>query len=505
VENEKKDSEDSIRRPARGPRVAVAQISPTLGDVAANLELHRQAAQRAVDEGTQLIVFPELSLTGYRLRDSVPDVAVKLGDSTLAELASLSAGVSLVAGFVEEAPDHLFYNSVGYFQGGKLLSVHRKAYLPTYGMFDEQRYFARGRRLEAFDSAHGRVAMLICEEMLHPSAPTIVACDGATMILTPSASPARGVTGEGEADTNARAWESYNRVIARTYGLWVVYSNRVGVEDGVAFWGGSEIISPAGETIVKAAYYDADYASAVLAEDAVRRRRIVSPIVRDEDLDLTINELSRIRGRAVEREQRDRRGGEQRGGEQRGGEQRGDRQPFRGRDDRQRGRDRRPFDRGGEQRQFDRDDDDNRGNRVEDDDNRGNRRFDDNRGFGGGRGDRFGKKPFGNKFGGGGGRFGGNKRFGDRDDRRGGDGGFNRRDDAGPPRGRFGAPRGRDDRGFGGGRDDRNIGGGREGDDQPKWRGRPRVGEETPPRERQRPGQDERRPRPVRVKKERDE
>jgi len=521
--------------------VAVAQISPTLGDVAANLERHRQALQRAVDDGCQLVVFPELSLTGYRLRDSVPDVALKKDDETLKELAALSSQAAMVVGFVEEAPDHLFFNSAAYFEGGKLISIHRKAYLPTYGMFDEQRYFARGRRIEAFDCQQGRVAMLICEEMLHPSAPTIVACDGATMILTPSASPARGVTGEGEADSNARSWEAYNHVIARTYGVWVVYCNRVGVEDGVAFWGGSEIVSPAGETVVKAAYYEEDIVSAVLAEDAVRRRRIVNPIVRDEDLDLTINELARIRGRNVEAELRA-------GGREDRGRQRDDRQrrPFgdgkrgfqRGggggaprseEDDDNRGN-RRDDDRGN--RRFSDDDrgnrrfgDDDRGNRRFGDDDRGNRRFGGgDKGFGGGGGDRYGKKPFGNKFGGGGGgggRFGGNKRFGDRDDRRGEGGGF-----GGQQRGRFGGgPRGGDDRGFGRGgggggfgggggggggnrRDPNDFGGGprREGgDEQPRWKGRPRVGEDTPPRERERPEQDERRPRPVRVKKERDE
>jgi NAD+ synthase (glutamine-hydrolysing) len=292
-------TEDSTRRPARGPRLGLAQVAPVLGALAANLERHRSAVEKAVAEGTDLLVFPELSLAGYRLKDSVPDVAIRRGSDTWKELLALSADVALVVGFVEETGDHLFYNSAAYLEGGKCLAVHRKSYLPTYGMFDEQRYFARGRGIAAFDTKLGRVAMLVCEDMLHPSAVTIAACDGATLLVVPSASPARGVTGEGEADSNARSWESYNRVMARSFGVWVAYCNRVGVEDGVTFWGGSEVISPAGDVVAKAAYYDEDTTAAVLSDDAVRRRRIVNPLVRDEDLDLTINELSRIRGRAV--------------------------------------------------------------------------------------------------------------------------------------------------------------------------------------------------------------
>ncbi len=292
--------ESSMRRPAKGPRVGLAQLSPSLGDLAANLERHRAAVAKAVEDGCDLLVFPELSLAGYRLKDSVPDVAISRGSETWTELEKLSEQVAFVVGFVEESPDHLFYNAAAYFEGGKCLAVHRKTYLPTYGMFDEQRYFARGRGIAAFDTKVGRVAMLVCEDMLHPSAVTVAACDGATMIVVPSASPARGVTSDAEADSNARSWEAYLQVMARSFGLWVVYCNRTGVEDGVSFWGGSEILSPAGERLAKAAYYDEDTTSGVLSDDAVRRRRIVNPLVRDEDLDLTINELSRIRGRQVE-------------------------------------------------------------------------------------------------------------------------------------------------------------------------------------------------------------
>ncbi|RMF23713.1 MAG: carbon-nitrogen hydrolase [Deltaproteobacteria bacterium] len=317
-----------IRRPARGPRVGVAQLAPALGDVEANLRMHREAVARARDQGVDLLVFPELGLTGYRLKDTVPDVAAKRGDAVFAELASLSADLSIVVGLVEESPEHAFYNAAVLFEGGGVTAVHRKVYLPTYGMFDEQRYFARGRRIAATDSRHGRLATLICEDMLHPTAVTIAALDGASLILVPSSSPARGIAGEGEVDANGRHWEAYNRVLARNTGVYVVYANRVGVEDGQTFWGGSEIIGPQGETLAKAAYYDEDFISAVLPQDAVRRRRIQYPVLRDEDLDLTINELMRIRQRPRERSGQARREGRDRGAE--------DRRKDRRRDDRRR-------------------------------------------------------------------------------------------------------------------------------------------------------------------------
>jgi predicted amidohydrolase len=306
----------AIRRPAEGIRVAVAQIAPKLGDVAENLEKHRDAVTRAHDAGAQVVVFPELSLTGYRLKDSVPEVALTRDHALMAELNGLSEDVAVVAGFVEETREHHFFNSAAWLERGRATFTHRKSYLPTYGMFDEQRYFARGKRIRAFDTQLGRSAILVCEDMLHPTALTIAALDGAECVYVPSASPVRGVNAEGDVDANGRYWENYIRTMARAVGVFVVYANRVGVEDGHTFWGGSEIVGPDGSTLAKAAYYDEDLITAVLPEGAIRRRRIQFPALRDEDVDLTINELERIRERTPRRapaeQQQQRRGGQDR-------------------------------------------------------------------------------------------------------------------------------------------------------------------------------------------------
>lgn len=281
-------------------KIGIAQIGPRLGDVAANLALHEAALERARGDGLDLLIFPELSLTGYHLRDMVADVALAADAPELARLEEWSRSVSFVAGLVEESGDFRFFNSAVYFGGGEIRHVHRKVYLPTYGMFDEQRYFARGSAVRAFDTEWGRFSALVCEDLWHPSTAYIAALDGAVVFVCPSASPLRGVADRGERDGNARFWEALNRTYAETYGVFVVYANRVGFEDGVGFWGGSEIIDPFGRCLVKAAYYEEDYVTADLEIEAVRRRRLAAPLLRDEDVDLTINELLRIRGRPKE-------------------------------------------------------------------------------------------------------------------------------------------------------------------------------------------------------------
>ena len=278
-------------------RVAIAQINPRLGDLAANLALYEDKIRQGIKDRAELLLFPELSLTGYYLRDTVPNVALTTRASEIKKLKQLSRELPFVAGLVEESADHRFFNAAVYFEGGEIRHIHRKVYLPTYGMFDEQRYFARGDRIRAFDSKFGRMAILICEDLWHPSAAYLVALDRALLIICPSSSPLRGISNREAQDDNARYWELVNRMYAETFGIFLVYANRVGFEDGVGFWGGSEILDPFGRQLAKGKYYEEDFISAELSLDAVRRKRIASPLLRDEDIDLTINELMRIRGR----------------------------------------------------------------------------------------------------------------------------------------------------------------------------------------------------------------
>ena len=203
-------------RPASDPAgsviVALAQCYPKLGDVAANLAMHLEIVDEAAAHDAGLVVFPELSMTGYFLKDQVPDVALRLDSKEVRTLidASRRQRIDIVAGLVLESDSHRFYNASVYIASGEVLHVHRKVYLPTYGLFYEQRYVAAGDRFRAFDAPLGdgvgnswRAGMLICEDLWHPSAAVLLARQGMDMLVCPSASPGRGVL-QGEALGTAR-------------------------------------------------------------------------------------------------------------------------------------------------------------------------------------------------------------------------------------------------------------------------------------------------------------
>jgi len=273
--------------------VALAQIDPALGDRGRNLERHRQWVKQAAETGASLLVFPELSLTGYFLKDLVPDSAIQLDSKEMRDLAALSTKLDVVLGAVIESPDHRYFNASLYFSRGELLHVHRKVYLPTYGMFDEQRYFAPGDRFRSFATPFGRAGMLVCEDIWHLSSAYILSLEGVDMIICPSSSPGRGIT----TDERLGTAESY-ALVCRTYAQFLttffLYCNRVGFEDGANFWGGSLVIGPNGDIIAQ--HQDADEALVLATLDLadVRRERLANPLLRDERLELTINELRRV-------------------------------------------------------------------------------------------------------------------------------------------------------------------------------------------------------------------
>ncbi len=275
--------------------IALAQMNPALGDLERNLALHEKATEEAIDRGASLLICPELSLTGYFLKDIVSSVALPLTSPILGGLRDLSRRIDLVVGLVEESPEHLFYNAALYISRGEIRHVHRKVYLPTYGIFDEQRYLAEGSRIRTFQANIGRSAMLICEDMWHPSAAYIASLDGMEILISPSASPGRGGLEEGRAFANARAWETINRAYAQLFTCYVLYVNRVGYEDGACFWGGSEVIAPSGEPMAKAEYLSEQILIAEIDPAEVRRARMVNPLRRDERLDVTLRELERVK------------------------------------------------------------------------------------------------------------------------------------------------------------------------------------------------------------------
>ena len=277
-------------------RIALAQVAPVLGDVGANLRMHRKTAQAALRQGADLVVFPELSLTGYLLQDLVSEVALPTQNSPeIRELLALSRRIGLVVGLVEESEDHRYFNSVLFLWRGRILHCHRKVYLPTYGMFDEGRDFGAGDSMRAFSTPLGRFGILICEDAWHPTSAYLLGLDGADYLLVVSSGPSRGV-GAGKEPASLDAWRDLCRVIAQYQTVYVAYVNRVGVEDGIHFGGSSFVVDPHGQITRQAPASKETILVATLARAPLRRARMAFPLRRDEKPHLLLKELSRLTG-----------------------------------------------------------------------------------------------------------------------------------------------------------------------------------------------------------------
>ena len=276
-------------------KVGLAQITPKLGDVDANLALHLQMIEQAADQGVELLVFPELSLTGYRLHDLAFQVAMQVTERNpvFGRLLDASRDMDIVVGFVEADRRQKFYIAAAYLSRGEVLHVHRKVYLPTYGMFDESRYFAWGDAVRAFDTRFGRIGLLVCEDFWHMSAPYLLWLDGADLLVFTSASPGRGLATEQKIGS-AKWVEHINQAYASIFTNFVIHTNRTGFEDGVTFWGGSTVFDPEGVMLAQGPYYEEELVTARLDMSQLRRTRIRLPLLRDERVGLTTREMERI-------------------------------------------------------------------------------------------------------------------------------------------------------------------------------------------------------------------
>ena len=276
-------------------KIALAQINTRLGDIQANLEKHLVLTGQARQAGMDLLVFPELSLTGYVLQDLVPSMSCRTDsdDPVFSQLLEASRDIDLMVGFVDEDTRHRFYIASAYLSQGTLVHVHHKVYLPTYGLFDEGRYFAPGNSVRAFDTRFGRVGMLICEDFWHASPPYLLWLDGADVLLFASASPGRGLNEEAKLESSA--WvEHTNRAYACLFTTFVVHSNRSGFEDGLNFWGGSTVFDPDGKLVVQAPYFEESLTTTVIDLNQLHRTRARLPLLRDERPELVQRELERI-------------------------------------------------------------------------------------------------------------------------------------------------------------------------------------------------------------------
>jgi predicted amidohydrolase len=277
--------------------IALAQINTRLGDVQANLEKHLTYAKEARTAGADLLIFPELSLTGYALQDLAYTVASRptTDDPVFGPLLAASQDMDMVVGFVDEDQRHRFFIAGAYLSRGEVLHVHHKVYLPTYGLFDEGRFFAWGESIRAFDTPFGRVGIAICEDFWHASPPYLLWLDGADLLIFISAAPGRGISGD-ERLESARWVEHINQAYASLFTCFVAHTNRVGFEDGLNFWGGSTIFDPNGELLGRCPYHEEALTFVEVDFNQLQRTRARLPLLRDERTALVQREMERIIG-----------------------------------------------------------------------------------------------------------------------------------------------------------------------------------------------------------------
>ncbi|MDY6867793.1 MAG: nitrilase-related carbon-nitrogen hydrolase [Chloroflexota bacterium] len=278
-------------------KIALAQINTTLGDVKANLEKHMGQIEAAKENGADLLIFPELSLTGYALQDLAVASALRphQEDPVFNDLLHASQDIDLMVGFVHEDHRHRFYIASAYLSKGDILHIHNKVCLPTYGMFDEGRFFAPGDSVHAFNTRFGRMGMLICEDFWHASLPYLLWLDGADILLFASASPGRGL--HEDPRLSSSTWvEHTNRAYAGLFTNFVAHANKVGYEDGLNFWGGSTIFDPNGDLVVRAPDFEEALTFAEIDLNQLHRSRARLPLLRDERTDLVLGEMKRILG-----------------------------------------------------------------------------------------------------------------------------------------------------------------------------------------------------------------
>jgi predicted amidohydrolase len=269
--------------------IALAQVNPACGDLAYNIALHVEQVKRALDAAADLVVFPELSLSGYLLKDQTLDVMRAADCPEFAPLRELSRRIAICAGFVEAGTDGIPYNSAFYMEGGEICHVHRKMYLPTHGMFEELKFFGRGRELSVFDTRFGRMGIVICRDLFHPLEVSTMAALGVQLLLAPSAMPARGFSDDKLAieETVALALGSASTFL----GMFVAYVNRVGFDDGLGFYGGSALSDPVGGITVSAPRFEEALVMGTIDTSHIARRRYQLPIRREEDLEIVRHAL----------------------------------------------------------------------------------------------------------------------------------------------------------------------------------------------------------------------
>ncbi|WP_424976728.1 nitrilase-related carbon-nitrogen hydrolase [Mameliella sp.] len=237
------------------------------------------------------MVFPELSLVGHYGAENLLDVTMKRHDPRLIDLSRAAGDTILILGFVEEGPAAQFYNAAGVYKNGKLIYIHRKINLPSYGKLIETKYYAQGRFVDTQEITEDwRLGLLICADLWNPALVHLAFLHGATLLVSPISS---GVEAVGEAFDNPSGWTATMHFYSMMYGAPSIMVNRTGLEEDLNFWGGSRILDPFGHPLAIAGQTP-ELITAELDYAQVRRARALLPTVRDSNIGLVEREMNRL-------------------------------------------------------------------------------------------------------------------------------------------------------------------------------------------------------------------
>ena len=272
----------------------IAQTDCVLANFEENLERHGTLIEDAIQDNVDVIAFPELSLTGYNVQDAAQDIALHIKDPALDSLRELSKKITIICGGIELSDDYGVYNSAFLFEDGLTQSAHRKIYLPTYGMFEELRYFSAGQKVEAIDSRRlGKIGIAICEDLWHVSIPYLLANQGAKLLFVLMSSPLRLTPGETQ-PAIVTQWQHIISTYSFLFSTHVACINRVGNEDSFTYWGNSSVAGPDGSFLATAPLFNEHTMDVTIDPDAVKQARLLSSHFLDEDLRLFSSELRDI-------------------------------------------------------------------------------------------------------------------------------------------------------------------------------------------------------------------
>jgi len=256
-------------------KIALAQISCKKADKTTNIEKMKAYAEKAKKEDAKLVIFPELSLTDYLVRDLIYELAEPIPGPSVEKITEIAKQnkIYIVFGMPEMSnkAESVIYNTAVLVGPEGYIGKYRKMHLPTHSVFEEKRYFRQGYETPVFETQIGKIGLMICYDVFFPEVSRALKLNGAQLIVCISASPA----------VRRKFFEILTAARAIENNVFLAYVNLVGIEDGLQFWGGSRIISPSGSIIAKAKYDEEDFVVGEIDLKDVRHVATFVPTIRD--------------------------------------------------------------------------------------------------------------------------------------------------------------------------------------------------------------------------------